>query len=386
MASVIQFRRDTASAWTSANPTLASGEIGFETDTNKFKIGNGSTAWSSLSYSSMPSSAFDEGDFTAKGQLLGASASATTGILAAGTNDYVLTADSTQTLGVKWASPTTGDITGVTAGTNIGGGGTSGTVTVNLAIDAAVEAGSSGSGVDVTFHSATAGDYMMWDASEEKLIIEGTNAATALEVTDGNVVIGDGTLTIGSDGAGEDVVFYSDTAGDNLTWDSSAKKLIITGTDSSTALDVADGNVSITDGLTVSGTTALSTTGFGDATVSKAMMKDYSETTNAIGATSATQAIDLEDGNVVTATLSVATTTFTFSNPIASDDSTSFTLILTQDGTGSRAVTWPASVDWAGGTAPTLTTTATTGVDILTFMTVNAGTTWYGFVAGQAMA
>ena len=386
MASVIQFRRDTASAWTSANPTLASGEIGFETDTNKFKIGNGSTAWSSLSYSSMPSSAFDEGDFTAKGQLLGASASATTGILAAGTNDYVLTADSTQTLGVKWASPTTGDITGVTAGTNIGGGGTSGTVTVNLAIDAAVEAGSSGSGVDVTFHSATAGDYMMWDASEEKLIIEGTNAATALEVTDGNVVIGDGTLTIGSDGAGEDVVFYSDTAGDNLTWDSSAKKLIITGTDSSTALDVADGNVSITDGLTVSGTTALSTTGFGDATVSKAMMKDYSETTNAIGATSATQDIDLEDGNVVTATLSVATTTFTFSNPIASDDSTSFTLILTQDGTGSRAVTWPASVDWAGGTAPTLTTTATTGVDILTFMTVNAGTTWYGFVAGQAMA
>ena len=386
MASVIQFRRDTASAWTSANPTLASGEIGFETDTNKFKIGNGSTAWSSLSYSSMPSSAFDEGDFTAKGQLLGASASATTGILAAGTNDYVLTADSTQTLGVKWASPTTGDITGVTAGTNIGGGGSSGTVTVILAIDAAVEAGSSGSGVDVTFHSATAGDYMMWDASEEKLIIEGTNAATALEVTAGNVVIGDGTLTIGSDGAGEDVVFYSDTAGDNLTWDSSAKKLIITGTDSSTALDVADGNVSITDGLTVSGTTALSTTGFGDATVSKAMMKDYSETTNAIGATSATQDIDLEDGNVVTATLSVATTTFTFSNPIASDDSTSFTLILTQDGTGSRAVTWPASVDWAGGTAPTLTTTATTGVDILTFMTVNAGTTWYGFVAGQAMA
>ena len=89
---------------------------------------------------------------------------------------------------------------------------------------------------------------------------------------------------------------------------------------------------------------------------------------------------------MVTATLSVATTTFTFSNPIASDDSTSFTLILTQDGTGSRAVTWPASVDWAGGTAPTLTTTATTGVDILTFMTVNAGTTWYGFVAGQAMA
>ena len=46
----IQVRRGTAASWTSANPTLAAGEIGFETDTNKMKIGNGSTAWSSLSY------------------------------------------------------------------------------------------------------------------------------------------------------------------------------------------------------------------------------------------------------------------------------------------------------------------------------------------------
>ena len=46
----IQVRRGTASQWTSTNPTLASGEQGFETDTGKIKIGNGSTAWNSLSY------------------------------------------------------------------------------------------------------------------------------------------------------------------------------------------------------------------------------------------------------------------------------------------------------------------------------------------------
>jgi hypothetical protein len=46
----IQIRRGTASQWTSTNPTLASGEFGFETDTNKLKIGNGSTAWTSLGY------------------------------------------------------------------------------------------------------------------------------------------------------------------------------------------------------------------------------------------------------------------------------------------------------------------------------------------------
>jgi hypothetical protein len=46
----IQVRRGTASQWTSTNPVLAAGELGFETDTNKLKIGNGSSAWNSLSY------------------------------------------------------------------------------------------------------------------------------------------------------------------------------------------------------------------------------------------------------------------------------------------------------------------------------------------------
>ena len=47
---LIQIRRDTAANWTSVNPTLAAGEQGFETDTGKFKIGTGSTAWTSLLY------------------------------------------------------------------------------------------------------------------------------------------------------------------------------------------------------------------------------------------------------------------------------------------------------------------------------------------------
>jgi len=50
MADIIQIRRDTAANWTSANPTLAQGELGLETDTDKFKVGDGSTAWTSLGY------------------------------------------------------------------------------------------------------------------------------------------------------------------------------------------------------------------------------------------------------------------------------------------------------------------------------------------------
>lgn len=46
----IQIRRGTAAQWTSTNPTLAAGEFGYETDTGKAKIGNGSSAWTALSY------------------------------------------------------------------------------------------------------------------------------------------------------------------------------------------------------------------------------------------------------------------------------------------------------------------------------------------------
>lgn len=50
MADIIQLRRDTAANWTSVDPTLADGEMGIETDTLKQKIGDGSTAWTGLSY------------------------------------------------------------------------------------------------------------------------------------------------------------------------------------------------------------------------------------------------------------------------------------------------------------------------------------------------
>ncbi len=46
----MQQRRGTAAQWTAANPVLAAGEIGFETDTNKFKMGNGTSTWSALQY------------------------------------------------------------------------------------------------------------------------------------------------------------------------------------------------------------------------------------------------------------------------------------------------------------------------------------------------
>ncbi len=76
-------------------------------------------------------------DTDAKGDLIvGTGADAATK-LTAGTDTHVLTADSSTTSGLSWVAPTTGDITGVTAGTAISGGGSSGTVTVNVNVETA---------------------------------------------------------------------------------------------------------------------------------------------------------------------------------------------------------------------------------------------------------
>lgn len=104
----IQLRRDTAANWTSTNPTLAAGELGIETDTLRYKVGNGSSAWSSLSYASLPANAIDVTTINAKGDLLVGTADNTVSRLGVGTNGFVLTADSAEASGVKWAAASGG--------------------------------------------------------------------------------------------------------------------------------------------------------------------------------------------------------------------------------------------------------------------------------------
>ena len=105
---------------------------------------------------------------------------------------------------------------------------------------------------------------------------------------------------------------------------------------------------------------------------------NYTESVVAIGNSGTTQTLALTNGTVQTVTM---TGNCTFTMPTATAGK-SFILIAVQDATGSRTATF-TSVKWAGGTAPTLTTTATTGRDILTF--VADGTNWYGTYA-QAFA
>jgi len=118
-----------------------------------------------------------------KGDLIAATAADAVARLAAGTDTHVLTADSTTATGLIWsAAPADATKMPLAGGTFTG----------------AVAAGTDGAGVDVTFYSGTAGDNMLWDASEEKLVITGTDGQNALEVADGNVSITDDLTVTGN--------------------------------------------------------------------------------------------------------------------------------------------------------------------------------------------
>ena len=95
---------------------------------------------------------------------------------------------------------------------------------------------------------------------------------------------------------------------------------------------------------------------------------------------SSATAIDQAEGNYFTKTVA-ANTTFTITNVPTGTIASGFILELTNG--GAYTVTFPASVKWAGGTAPTLTAS---GYDDLGFFTTDGGTTWDGFVLGKAMA
>jgi len=125
---------------------------------------------------------------------------------------------------------------------------------------------------------------------------------------------------------------------------------------------------------TGSGAVVLQTT----PSITTPVITGYTETAPALTNSSTAVTLSLSSGTVLSYTL---TGNCTFTMPTATSG-TSFILKLIQDGTGSRTATF-TGVKWPSGTAPTITTTASTGLDILSFVCINS--VWYGTYA-QAFA
>lgn len=110
-------------------------------------------------------------------------------------------------------------------------------------------------------------------------------------------------------------------------------------------------------------------------------LTSYRETRVA-GTAVASTVLDLSAANIFDVTQPVSITSLTFANPPPSGTAYSFTMIRRKDATATaRAITWPTSVKWSAGLAPTLTQTSG-AVDAFSFLTTDGGTTWLGFTAG----
>ena len=204
-------------------------------------------------------------------------------------------------------------------------------------------------------------------ATRNGVLTTTTNTANAALPKAGGTMTG--ALTSGSNGTGHDVKFFGDTAGHYMLYDASTDNLNLVGVGSSLVV----GGSLLTDA-------AGNFTDQGGSNFLAAITED-SDTLSGSG----TVAINLNNATNWLHDLS-GNTTYTFTYPTTSNAqvSSSFTLKIIQ-GSTARTITWPSSVDWAGGTAPTLST-ANNAVDVFVFYTINSGTTWYGFTAGQAMA
>jgi len=141
--------------------------------------------------------------------------------------------------------------------------------------------------------------------------------------------------------------------------------------------------------MPLAGGTFAGTVDMGDNLIEEPQIKDYSETVEAISGTK-TAAFDiaLADGNVQTLTVGAGTFNIGIVGALASQ-SNSLTLLLTNGGASTATFVAGANggggnaVHWAGGEAPTFTTS---GVDVVCFTSFDGGTNYYGFVGGLDMS
>ena len=341
LTSLMQQRRDTAANWTSNNPTLLNGELGYETDTGYWKVGDGSTAWTSLAYI--------DGTKISAYPLVNADIDAAAEIavskLADGDARQLLQTDAAGT-GVEWASnidiPGTLDVTGVatfddnvTVEGDLTVNGTTTTIDTQTLVveDKNIEMGSVTTPTDVT---ADGGGITLKGTTDKTINwVDSTDAWTLSEHVD--LASGKEFYIAGAS------VLNATTLGSGVTGSSlTSVGTIASGTWNATAIDVAyggTGQTTYTDGELLIG----NSTG---NTLSKATLTAGTGVTITNGSGSITIAATGSGGTV---------TGVTGTSPIASTGGTTPDISI-QDATTAQK----GAVQLEDSTSSTSTTTAAT--------------------------
>lgn len=392
----MQQRRDTAANWTSADPTLLSGEFGYETDSGKFKVGDGSTAWTSLSYiagfsiSAYPLATADIADDAITGDKLANDITIANNLTV--TNDLTVngttTTINTTTLQVEDKNIELATVTTPTDALADGGG-----ITLKGDTDHTIVWTDSTDSWDFSEHVnivsgkefRIAGTKVLDATSLGSAVVSSslTSVGTiATGVWNGTAIatdyIADGAVTYAKiqDVSATDKILGRSTAGAGVVEEitcTSAGRALLDDADASaqrTTLGLAigtdvqayDANNAVTD-------TAQTFTAEQTFNAGLSVDGPYEQTAEAVSALD----IDCSTGNYFTKAISTSST-FTFSNVPSSGTAYSFTLEIDVTGS-STAITWPSSVKWPDDTAPTLTDTKT---HLFMFVTNDGGTTFRG--------
>ena len=317
MAVRLQIRNDTAANWTAANPVLATGELAIETDTRKFKIGNGTQTWNNLLYAT-------QGEIGPQGTSLEFNWNGTQlGIRKVGDASYTYV----DLKGAKGDPFVYADFTEA---------------------QLAALKGDKGDTGDVWKPSVTAAGVLSWTKNS------GATAPTQQNIK----------------GDTGDVWKPSVTSAGVLSW---AKDSGATAPDE---VNIKGPKGDTGDISNLTATHIANALGFTPLPISGGVLENYREKLVTVSASGGS--INLSLGNVFQHTPS-GNRTYSITNAV-NGQAHSFTLIINM-GSTVRTLTFPASVKWQGGETPDMTTASKTYV--LTFVTVDGGTTWLGMFGGE---